>query len=423
MTTPPPIATGTAQHIAALNRNLRLFPWFKFAINLLFWQSVWFLVFQERLSAAEAVLLYAVFDLVSTALEVPSGYMSDRIGRRFTLICAALAGALGATVLALGTGFYMLALGQALLGVSVAFVSGTDSSLLFETLSRLGRADETERYEIIAWRYTFAGLALSAFTGGVLSLWSPALAFAASGVAFTGALILSWQFREPPRRADETHVSEIARLRKLAGSFRQPVVTWIFALGVVMYVFSHIPYVFGQPFIDTVLRGFEAGQLTPLVSGSVTTVMMVLSLLASLVATRLRARFGLVALVLFAFGLQIAISGTLALTVAAPAIAMLFLRMVPDAFSWPFMVARIQPLLAEDSRATFLSIKSFLGRLIFAGSLLLAYRIAPQTGVMEQEQMRVILGAYTVLGLAALAVFALTARRAGVEARGKHTRV
>ena len=80
-------------------RNLRLYPWFKFFQGLYFWHAVWFLYFQSELSAAEAVLLYAIYDVGALALEVPSGYMSDRLGRRVTLIAAAASGLAGAMLL------------------------------------------------------------------------------------------------------------------------------------------------------------------------------------------------------------------------------------------------------------------------------------------------------------------------------------
>jgi hypothetical protein len=62
-------------------RNITLYPWIKFCQNLIFWQAVWFLFFQTELSAADAIVLYAIYDIGTTVLEVPSGYLSDRLGR------------------------------------------------------------------------------------------------------------------------------------------------------------------------------------------------------------------------------------------------------------------------------------------------------------------------------------------------------
>ena len=38
-----------------MQRNIALYPWFKFVQQLLFWQAIWFLYFESRLSAAEAI--------------------------------------------------------------------------------------------------------------------------------------------------------------------------------------------------------------------------------------------------------------------------------------------------------------------------------------------------------------------------------
>ena len=139
--------------------NIALYPWFRVLKSLVFWQAVWFLYFQNTLSAAEAILLYAVYDVATTALEVPSGYMSDRLGRRLTLIASALAGLAGSMLLAFGDSFFVFALGQVLLGASAAFLSGTDSALLYESLVAAGRQDEIEEQELKAWRFSFSALA------------------------------------------------------------------------------------------------------------------------------------------------------------------------------------------------------------------------------------------------------------------------
>tara|TARA_B110000908_G_C10131719_1_gene392522 strand:- start:190 stop:660 length:471 start_codon:yes stop_codon:yes gene_type:complete len=82
-------------------RTIALIPWYQFLNSLLFWQAVWFVYFQSNLSGAEAIILYSAYDISVTVLEVPSGYFSDRIGRRFTLLVSTLCSLLGCLVLAL----------------------------------------------------------------------------------------------------------------------------------------------------------------------------------------------------------------------------------------------------------------------------------------------------------------------------------
>jgi predicted MFS family arabinose efflux permease len=397
-------------------RNVALYPWLKFFQNLIFWQAVWFLYFQNELSAAEALLLYAVYDVGTMVLEVPSGYMSDKLGRRITLILAMLAGGLGAGLIALGDTFGIFALAQFLLGTSAAFASGTDNALLFESLASEGREAEIEAEETKGWQFSLAGLGLSAVTGGAMAQYSFELSFAASAVSLAVALLIAVRLQEPEhRRETAPRVEDAGQLAMLRGALRQGVLLWLFFLSVLMYGFSHVPFIFGQPFIAEALKVFGWQEGAPVVSGLVTLIMMIVSVGASLVALRLRRRIGLPAMLLLAFGIQIALIAVLAATNNALAIAVLFLRMVPNSFARPFIVARIQPLLSDGARATYLSIQSFAGRLLFAASLYLAAGWAPRSGTMSYADIQGTLFWYALTGVVFFVILCLTVRRAGIE--------
>ncbi|MEO3415355.1 MFS transporter [Roseovarius sp. CAU 1744] len=411
--TPSRATTGTA-------RNIALYPWYQFGRNLLFWQAIWFLFFQARLSAAEAIVLYAIYDIGTTALEVPSGYLSDRIGRRFTLIVSGIATLIGVTLLSFGDGFAIFALAQVFLGASTAFNSGTDSALLFESLVSEGRQDETETQELRAWRFGFIGLALSAVLGGMMSYVDAVLPFLASALAAVGVVAVCLKFGEPPHRPETgPQGSELVRLASLRPALTQPVLSWLFLLSMLMYGFSHLPFVFGQPFILEALNDVGLAAEAPIVSGATSAVMMLFSVATSLAALNLRRAIGLPAILLLAFAMQITLVGVLALTNSLAAIALLFFRMVPDSLSQPFILARTQPLLDDDSRATYLSLRSFCARLLFAGSLYLASLSTPASGTLPYADLQAVLGWYVAVGGIALAVLAALARRIALEAPSK----
>ncbi len=391
-------------------KNVSLYPWFKFCQNLVFWQAVWFLYFQNELSAAEAILLYAVYDVATTLLEVPSGYMSDRLGRRLTLIASAAAGLAGAALLALGESFLIFALAQVLIGTGTAFASGTDNALLYESLAATGRKGEIERQELRAWRFSFSSLALSAVLGGIMALYGAALPFFATAAACAVLLVISLRFQEPGKTT-ERRQKDPGRpwFSAMKTALSEPVLIWFFWLSIALYIFSHVPFVFGQPFILDALKGtgFEAG--TPIVSGLVSAAMMILSVITSLFALRLRNRLGLPAILLLAFAMQIGLCGLLALTNEAIAIVLLFLRMVPDSLSRPFILARIQPLLGNQNRATYMSLQSFCGRLIFAGTLILASGSAREAAPMPYHEIQDILIWYLLGGVLCITLLTGTA--------------
>ncbi len=396
----------------AAARNIALYPWFKFFQNLLFWQAIWFLFFQSELSAAEAILLYAFYDVATTVLEVPSGYMSDRWGRRRTLIISAVAGLISAVLFATGSGFWAFALAQFAMGAHIAFASGTDSSLLYESLAEAGREDEVEHHELRAWRASFSALALSAITGGALALIGMRLTFAGHAIAFAALIVIALAFAEPSRASSDP--DKVPFAEALREALSQPVLIWISSVAILMYGFSHLPFVFGQPFILSALDAIGLAGEAPLVSGAVTSLMMLLSVATSWIAPGLRERLGLRGILLLAFGIQIGLAGGLALTGSALAIGLLFLRMVPDSFSRPFILARVQPMLRDGVRATYLSLQSLIGRLLFAGSLAVASTSASTVGTMAPGEIQAILGVYAAVGLIFLAVLAFLSRRLSV---------
>lgn len=397
--------------MSAAARNIALYPWFKFFQNLLFWQATWFLFLQSELSASEAILLYAIYDIATTALEVPSGYMSDRLGRRRTLIFSAVAGLLAGGLFVFGGGLWAFAFAQVAMGAHIAFASGTDTSFLYESLIEEGREVEVETMEVRAWRFGFAALAFSAVSGGALALMGMRLPFAANALAFVVLLAITLRLAEPQRKTGRPIPGEVTHFGALRAALTHPVLTWLFAISVLMYAFSHVPFVFGQPFILASLGAWGLGGEAPLVSGAVTTLMMLLSLVTSWLAPGIRKMLGLSGILLLAFAIQIALIGGLALTGSALAIALLFLRMVPDSFSRPFILARIQPMLSDDVRATYLSLKSLVGRVLFAGSLMLASTSATGVGEMPYGEIRVILASYAIAGLAGIVILGVAASR------------
>jgi len=386
-----------------MDNNIRLYPWFRFFQNLVFWQGIWFLFFQDRLSPAEAILLYAIYDIATTVMEVPSGYLSDQVGRRITLILSGVAGIAGSALLIFGDSFLAFAAAQVLIGAAAAFSSGTDSSLLYESLSSEGRSDEVETHELRAWRAGFVGLAISALTGGLMATADMIWPFIATCAALAVSLVVVLQFQEPmhSKRASDAPSSYHEMLT-------HPVLAWLFVLSVAMYSLSHVPFVFGQPFILDALTSYGFAAEAPAVSGAVSAAMMIVSVGTSWLATPIRKGIGLGGILLLAIGMQMGLIAALAWSNSVLMIGLMLLRMVPDSFAKPFITARIQPLLQDAKRATYLSLQSFCARLVFAGSLIVFASGTSDTAALPYDELQRILVWYAMAGFAVLLGLALT---------------
>jgi hypothetical protein len=88
---------------------------------------------------------------------------------------------------------------------------------------------------------------------------------------------------------------------------------------------------------------------------------------------------------------------------------------VPDSLARPYILARIHPLLADDTRATYLSVQSFCGRLLFATTLYLSSLAATDGSELAYPEIQTILSWYAAGGLLLLAGLIITAKHAKLD--------
>ena len=137
------------------------------------------------LSGTEAFQIKAVYSILIVLLEIPSGYFADAIGRKRSLLIGATLGALGFGVYSGFQGFWSFLIAEAILGIGQSFISGSDSAMLYDTLMVAKRQNEYARYEGRLTAIGNAAESISAFVGGLLALVSlKSLFYAQTMVAF-----------------------------------------------------------------------------------------------------------------------------------------------------------------------------------------------------------------------------------------------
>ncbi len=170
--------------------QMTLFP---MAIITLFWKD------HIGLSLTEILLLQGILSVVMVVMEYPSGYISDRIGYRVSLTLAALLGMAGWGIYTVAGSFLHVMAAETLIGISLAFISGSDSALLYETLRQGGSEQQYARHQGRMSGFAQGGEALGAVFAGVIYAYAPLLPFVLQiGVWFL-ALLLTRSLIEPPR--------------------------------------------------------------------------------------------------------------------------------------------------------------------------------------------------------------------------------
>ncbi len=181
--------------------QMTLFP---MAIITLFWKD------HIGLSLTRILVLQGILSVVMVVMEYPTGYISDRIGYRAALNLASLLGITGWSIYTFATGFLQVALAETLLGISLAFISGTDSALLYETLKSDGKEHLYTHYQGRMGGIAQVGEAIGAVFAGVLYACSPILPFALQAGVWCLALLLTRTLVEPARHSPKpaSHVAD-----------------------------------------------------------------------------------------------------------------------------------------------------------------------------------------------------------------------
>jgi MFS family permease len=186
--------------------QMTLFP---MAIITLFWKD------RIGLSLTQILLLQGILSVVMVVMEYPSGYISDRIGYRVSLTLAALLGMVGWGLYTVAATFAHVMAAEILLGISLAFISGSDSALLYETLKQEGTEQEYARHQGRMSGYAQGGEALGAVFAGVLYAYAPLLPFFLQiGVWFL-VLLITRSMVEPPREI-ATHAGHLGEALRTA---------------------------------------------------------------------------------------------------------------------------------------------------------------------------------------------------------------
>ncbi len=176
---------------------------------------IFVLFFTSRgLSLAEVGVLEALFTVVVLVCETPTGYLGDRIGRRWCLVVGTLLSALGSLAFVLAHSFITFAAIIGLRAIASTFTSGTQEAWLYETLEM---EDGSDRFAHHAGRAAALGAFVqggAAVLGGVLYAFDPVLPWLLEGaVAASGALIV-WTVPEPDRAG--TDAERLGPARALA---------------------------------------------------------------------------------------------------------------------------------------------------------------------------------------------------------------
>ena len=360
-------------------RNLRLYAAYQITTHVIPWLPIFFLYFNQYVSLDQAVRLAAIYYISVVILEVPSGYLSDRWGRRPVLIIGSLLSLTAYLLFITAEGFSALVVAEIFLAASIAFQSGSDTAFHYDVLVSMGREEEYSERESRLKQLGLTMLAVSCLLGGWLGSIDLVWPYYLAAFAAVFTVVLTFKFTEsdtdsqsPPERQQGSSGWGIPGW--VRGYLNDSVLRWLLAFYVVGYSLEHVPFEFYQPYLSLLeSRGdlAVADRLdAPLVSGVIIGLSMFGGALGARVGLSLSSRFGLVTLLGVGLLIQCLIVGGLSLVLSPIVLALVMFRNFSMAMAHGPLMGAIAPRLENHHRATWLSLQSLAGRLFF-GSVLM----------------------------------------------------
>jgi MFS family permease len=174
------------------------------------------LFFQENgLSIKQIFLLQALFSVAVILMEVLTGYFSDLFGRKKSIMIGGILATVGYAIYSQSHTFWGFLLSEVILGFGISFVSGADTAMLYDTLLEKGRESTYKKMEGKGLGIGMLSESAASFVGGFLALvslrfplyWDVAITFLVIPVALT--------LNEPKRHRAEIRESSVKSMFRL----------------------------------------------------------------------------------------------------------------------------------------------------------------------------------------------------------------
>lgn len=333
---------------------IKLSKWFTLVMPII-------VLFYEKhgLGLQDVFILKSVYSVAAVALEIPSGYLADVWGRRNCLISGCILFFFGYLCYSFTSTFEAFLMAEILLGTGQTLVNGADSALLYDTTVHYKKENLYLRYE---GRITMIGNfaeALAGIFGGLLAAYSLRLPFyVQAGIAFIGIpaafALREWKIQNKLQNP----ASEIVRIIKYSLVTNKKLCYNIMFSGIIGAATLTMAW-FVQPvliYLKTPISWY----------GVIWTVLNLTVGFAALWSDRIDNYFGPKKMGILILTIITGGYIALAFNLSYAGLAILLVFYIFRGFATPILKGYINQMTFSEMRATVLSIRNFVIRLMFA---------------------------------------------------------
>lgn len=333
---------------------IKLSKWFSLImpIIVLFYED-------HGLGLQDVFILKSVYSIAAVVLEIPSGYLADVWGRKKCLISGCILFFGGYLCYSMTGSFGMFLVAELLLGIGQTLVNGADSALLYDTTAHYRKDQLYLRYE---GRITMIGNfaeAVAGIIGGLLAVYS--LRYPFYGQVFIAFIGIPAAFALTEYKGEnkiQSPLREIMRIIRYSLVTNKKLCYNIFYSGIIGAATLTMAW-FVQPYLmqmNTPTHYY----------GIIWTLLNLTVGLAALYSDRIERYFGMNRMNIVILVMIVGGYVALAYNLTPVGLFILLVFYVFRGFATPILKGYINQMTFSEMRATVLSIRNFVIRLIFA---------------------------------------------------------
>ncbi len=358
-----------------VSHNIRLLGWFNFWADFRPYGPIAILYYaQVTGSYALGMSIFSAAMLAQSIFEVPTGVLSDRVGRKKTVAYGAVAGVFALTFYAIGGTYLALLTGAIFEGLGRAFYSGNNDALLYDTLAEMEQRETFQEYLGRTSSMYQIALAISALLGSLIATISYQTVMWVSVIPMLLALVVSLRLIEP-RVHTTVNTNMYAHLATAFRNFRHnPRLRTLSLAWIMSYAIGESSWLIRSAFIVTLWPVWAIGIAQMI--GNAT------AALSFYYAGRLIKRFGEFRLLVGGMIISEVVNlfGLLVPTVLSPAL------MASNSIFFGVNTVSKQSLIqhefSDEQRATMGSLNSFASSITFAVFSFLLGGLADRIGII-----------------------------------------
>lgn len=234
-------------------KNIKLLSIFNFLIGFnLFWPIA--IIYFSKISGSFTLgaSILGIIMLSSTIFEVPTGILSDKVGRKYTIVLGSWARVLAFLFYAIGLSYWFLVIGAIFEGLSRAFYSGNNDAFLYDTLADDNKANEYHEFQGKVSSTEQLAMGISAVIGSLIASVSFSYLMWFSILPQIALLYVSYKFINPVSRKNE-NTNIYAHVKEALVLFIQNKKLRLLSLASILsYSISELRWEFTSAFVATV---------------------------------------------------------------------------------------------------------------------------------------------------------------------------